>query len=477
MPGFWEWLDATGAALLNFRRPIAMAVGRMEEPPGAFVIGTAREFGTQGPRSGEHVSAPYSVLGKHLVLSGASGSGKSTTTHRLRDTFVAERINCVDIDFRGDGYKRAVKRLVAAAVPLSRVTLIDLMDREQLTPFNLLGYGPGDAQTRAAVMFNALRNGSDSWGVQLGADLRATLIALAEARGSLLDVTSLLAPGGSDLRQQLLVSTKDDYVREFLTTYEQLSPEVQRSRLAAVANKLDDYLHHPVLRASLGLKGAPDLRQMMDEPGHITLVALGADRNPHASLVGRMLVGAIQRSAMARVEVDEPERKPCRLIVDESQNLLGEESCEILSEARRFGLGLILCCQYFGQLPAILRSSVKVNSSTQLAFQTGSTEATDIAGEVVSSLSRDEVRKTLLMAPVGCAVVLRRGMPSAFVTTPDSPDPEVDEDEISEYITAAKARTTVPRQEAEAALAMRSSNSKSKEVRRDVRKPFNRDKS
>jgi hypothetical protein len=475
MHGLRDWVDSLLVGLFNVRGLRRETDTMPQVGPDDFLIGVARPFGTDGPAEGEMVSVPLSVFTKHGASFGASGSGKTTITHRLRDAFVAASINIIDIDFRGDGFDRALKRLVAAEVPSERLTLIDLRDRDRITPLNLLGKGPGDPHTRAAVVFEALRAQAPSWGVQLGSDLRALLVALAEDGGSLLDVAPALAPEGANVRQALLHAITDEYARDFLTTYDTLPPDIQRNRAAAVTNKLDEFLYHPALRLALGAASAPDLGQMMDEPGHITLVALGADRNPQAALVGRMLVGAVQRAAMARVDIREAGRNPVRLLVDEAQNLLSEESCQILAEGRRFKLGIWACAQFSGQLLPELRASVKVNCATQLYFQTSAAEASDIAGEVVSSLTKDEVRETLLAAPVGAALAIRRGEPAAFVTTPDSPDPDVEPEPVAAVRQAALERTTIPWADAKQAQRALASLSQSQpEVLTHERKPFKR---
>jgi DNA helicase HerA-like ATPase len=399
------------------------------------------------------VSLPLGAFGRHALLLGASGSGKTTLAHRIREALIEAGVSVVEIDFRGDGFDRALLRAVASGFPEERLRAIDLRERGRVFPMNFLGHGAGDPHSRASVVYGALRENAESWGVQLGPDLRAALVALAEMRGSLLDVPPLLAPEGGAFRQELVGQVRDAYASEFLISYDALAPDVQRTRGAAVANKLDEYLHHPALRLALGASGAPDLRSMMDEPGTLTLIALGADRMPQARLVGRMVVSAIQRSAMARVDVPEARRNPVRLIVDEAQNVLGEETCEILAEGRRFRLGILAATQFAGNFPPRLRSALRVNASVQFYFQTSADEAADLSREIVSSLSREEVRRTLLTAPVGTAVLVRRGEPAALVRTDDSADPVVDEQVVADVKAVAMEKGGVPAAQAEGEIS------------------------
>jgi len=477
MPGLWEFIDTTATALLNVGRPpLRRAVPPAGIPTGHFLVGTAQPFGESSVAEGLPVTVPLATFSKHCCMFGASGCGKTTTAHGLRDAFVVDGMNLVDIDYRGDGYDETLRRLVALGVDSDRLTLIDLRLRDQITPLNVLGWGQGSPETRAAVMFGAIRDSVDLSGVQLAMDLRMALSTLAEMRGSLLDVSRLLLPEGQELRDRAISESTDGYVREALVTFDALAPEVQRTREAAVRNKLDPFLINPTLRASLALSGAPDMGQIMNEPGHCCLVALGADRNPEARLVGRMLVSAVQRAAMARVDVSQSERNPVRLVVDEAQNILGEETCQILAEGRRYALGITLMCQFRGQLIPELRESVKVNCATQLQFQTAASEASDFASEVVASLSRDEVKRLIQSAPVGTAVCLRRGEPAAYVSTPNASPPRFSGATHTRVREAALTRTTTSRVDAEAFLAERSvvSRPSEKEVGKDVRKPFRR---
>jgi len=444
MPGLWDLLDSAATGLLNLRCPPKDRGANGPLPSSQeFLLGTARPFGAESPEEGSSVTIPMSALSRHFGIYGASGCGKSTLLRRLRDALISHGINLIAIDYRGDGFDNDLLGLVAAEIPPDRATLIDLRRREYVTPLNFLGYGPGDMHSRAAVVYGALKDLAASWGVQLGQDIRASLIALAEIRGSLLDVSAVLSPDDSSMRNDLLDRVTDDYARQFLESYNGLTPELQRSRSAACLNKLDEFLCDPYLRLAFALSGAPDMKTIMDKKGHVTLCALGADRNPQAGLVGRMMTGAVQRSALARVDIPESSRVPCMLLVDEAQNLLNEDSLEILAEGRRFQLGLGLSTQFAGGLSPALRASAKVNCATQLYFQTSASEASEISGEVVSSLSKDEIKRKLLSAPVGSAITIRRGVPAAFVTTPDSPNPKVDGERVEAFRSAATARTTV----------------------------------
>ncbi len=53
---------------------------------------------------------------------------------------------------------------------------------------------------------------------------------------------------------------------------------------------------------------------------------------------------------MKRGGMKEKDRRPFYLYLDEAHNLPSENLCELLSEARKYRLGLILATQFTGQI-------------------------------------------------------------------------------------------------------------------------------
>ena len=72
----------------------------------------------------------------------------------------------------------------------------------------------------------------------------------------------------------------------------------------------------------------------------------------NAQLLGMILVSKIYNSAMGRAKLDPKDRKDFYLYVDEFQNFVSGAFADILSEARKYRLGLIMAHQYIAQLEA-----------------------------------------------------------------------------------------------------------------------------
>jgi CxxC-x17-CxxC domain-containing protein len=78
---------------------------------------------------------------------------------------------------------------------------------------------------------------------------------------------------------------------------------------------------------------------------------------------------------MERVDIPEIDRKDFYLYVDEFQNFATESFANILSEARKYRLNLILAHQYIAQLGETVRDAVMGNVGTMITFRVGAADA------------------------------------------------------------------------------------------------------
>jgi len=69
-----------------------------------------------------------------------------------------------------------------------------------------------------------------------------------------------------------------------------------------------------------------------------------------SKLIGKMIAMQLKLSALKRASLDPKDRTPFFLYIDEFQNYVSKSIESILSEARKYKLGLILAHQYIDQL-------------------------------------------------------------------------------------------------------------------------------
>ena len=70
----------------------------------------------------------------------------------------------------------------------------------------------------------------------------------------------------------------------------------------------------------------------------------------NAQLLGLIFVSKTNMAAMSRADMPEDQRKDFYLYVDEFQNFATETFGEILSEARKYHLALIMAHQFIAQI-------------------------------------------------------------------------------------------------------------------------------
>ena len=394
--------------------------------------------------SSEEVYLPFERRLSHVYLLGATGVGKTNLLLRLLESDIAHGRSVCVVDLRGDLIERVLPRLAAAAPPQEwneRLLFLDLRDREFAIGFNPLA-GEGDAYSRALHAFDVIKAQVDVSGVRWEQTLRNTLLALAFGNWTLLEVAPML--NDPAFRVQVLSSVDDEEVIRFWTEqFGRLSPAQKDQHAAEVLNKISPLLITPTMRRVLGQRQAPPLRSLMDKPGQVALVSLAVDRlHGAAHLMGALFVSAFQTAIMARADNPKAPRPPVALYVDEFQTMATERFEDIISEGRRFGLGLALGHQNAHQIETGLLYSLRNIVGTQFYFQTGASDATELAPEVgigTHGATRAEIISTLVSQKRGQAFLVRRGEPSVRVQVLPCPDPRVSDKQVEELKQVARA--------------------------------------
>ena len=173
-------------------------------------------------------------------------------------------------------------------------------------------------------------------------------------------------------------------VREFwLSEFEKYSAWLKSEAISPILNKIGQFLTSLPLRNVVGQKeNTFNLRNVMDE-GKILIVNLAKGRigEDNCALLGAMIVTKLQLAALSRTDIPEDKRKTFYLYVDEIHNFLTLSFADILSEARKYGLSLILSHQYIEQLEDEIRAAIFGNVGTIISFRVGAEDAKYLAKE------------------------------------------------------------------------------------------------
>jgi hypothetical protein len=148
-----------------------------------------------------------------------------------------------------------------------------------------------------------------------------------------------------------------------------------------ITSKLTTFISNDMMRPIIGQQQSSfQMRELMDQ-NKILLVSLpkGLVGEMNAHLLGMILVGKILMAALSRADQSRADRKNFYLYIDEFQNFTTASVTQVLSEARKYGLGLTLAHQYIGQLnkgsDQMIKNAVFGNVGTTINFKVGPEDA------------------------------------------------------------------------------------------------------
>jgi hypothetical protein len=224
---------------------------------------------------------------------------------------------------------------------------------------------------------------TDAWGVRMEHVLRNAVYALLETQNATLpDILRLLSDKA--FRRQTARRIHNVQVREFWQKeFDQYSFRYRADAIAPIQNKVGALLADPNMRRLLTEPLQPlRFRHIMDQGG-ILLVNLARGRigEDSAALLGSMLVTTIGLAALSRANMPEHSRRPFFLYLDEFQNFTTASVATMISELRKYKVGLVLANQHLGQLTDEVREAVLGNVGTLITFRVGPHDAALLAKE------------------------------------------------------------------------------------------------
>jgi type IV secretory pathway TraG/TraD family ATPase VirD4 len=347
-----------------------------------------------GDLRGRPIRVPLESLRNHAYIVGGTGTGKSRLLRVLIEQDIAAGHGLCVIDPHGDlcdALIQYVGTLPKNHPALRRVVLIDPTDPEWAVGFNPLEVPPGDNPyphiLELITVFEKLWH--DAWGARMEDILRNSLLTLAEHGLTLLEMPKLLTD--EEFRSRLVADLESPEAQNYWhDRFEPLAARTRAEWIESSLNKVSSFISDPWIRDMVGQTHSTiDLRAWMDE-GAITFVNLSKGRlKRNSDLVGALFVSKIQEAAMSRVDIPEKDRVPYRMFVDEFQNFATRSFEEILSEARKYGLSIIMANQTLEQLPKTLLASVLGNCTVQCYFRCSRADADILARQAFRATGKD----------------------------------------------------------------------------------------
>lgn len=330
---------------------------------------------------------------RHMYLIGKTGMGKSTVLENMivNDIWAGKGVAVVDP--HGDLAEKVVKYIPSNRI--NDVVYFNPADIDYPIAFNVVErVEPQYRHLVASGLVGVFQKlWADSWGPRLEYILRNTILAILDYPGStLLAVTRMLSD--KKFRKQVVEKVQDPVVKTFwINEFAGYADKFASEAVSPIQNKVGQFLSTSLIRNIVGqVKSTIDMRKIMDE-GKILILNLSKGRigEDSSSLLGAMMITKIQLAAMSRVNIEEEERRDFYLYVDEFQNFISESFANILSEARKYRLNLVMAHQYIEQLGETVKAAVFGNVGTMVVFRVGASDAEQLVTEFSPTFYEEDI--------------------------------------------------------------------------------------
>ena len=325
---------------------------------------------------------------RHTYLVGKSGVGKSVALNNMAIQDIQNGEGVCVIDPNGDLIQDILDR-----IPPERaedVIVFSPADMERPLGLNLLDYDPAYPEQKGFVInemigiFDKLYDLKATGGPMFEQYMRNAMLLVMddiESGSTLMEISKVLAD--ENFRKLKISKCKNQVVVDFWTKEaEKAGGEAALANMVPyITSKLTAFISNDMMRPIIGQqKSSFNMRDVMDKQ-KILLIDLpkGLIGEMNAYLLGMILVGKILMAALSRTDIKPEDRKDFYLYIDEFQNFTTNSICQILSEARKYALNLIIAHQYIGQLTKNNNTEIKDaifgNVGTMISFKVGSDDA------------------------------------------------------------------------------------------------------
>ncbi len=324
---------------------------------------------------------------QHMYVIGKTGTGKSALLKNLamQDIYNGDGV-CL-VDPHGEFVEDILHKIPAHR--LKDVIYFNPADQDYHIGFNVLELPDPRYKHLVAsgLMGIFTKMWANVWSARMEYILNNAVLALLDTPDStLLGIPRLLVD--KSFRQKIVSNIKDPVVRAFwVHEYESWQEKFRSEAIAPIQNKVGQFLSTSIVRNVVGQpKSTIDIFELMNNKKILLInVSKGRIGEDNASLLGAMFITKIQLSAMERVRIPEEERQDFFLYVDEFQNFATDSFANVLSEARKYRLDLVLAHQYVGQLvtptSTKVRDAVFGNVGTMVVFRVGAADAEFLENE------------------------------------------------------------------------------------------------
>jgi len=322
---------------------------------------------------------------RHFYIIGQTGTGKTTLMKNMLIQDIQAGHGVCMIDPHGTDIAD-----VLGAIPDERqddVIYFDPARTDMVLGLNMLEFDESHPEQKTFVVnelfsiFQKLYGAvPESMGPMFEQYFRnATLLVLDDTSSgsTLLDISRVFAD--NSYRKMKLAKVKNPVVAQFWNDIAtKAGGEASLENIVPyITSKFDVFTANDFIRPIIGQQTSSfNFRRLMDDK-KILLVNLSKGRlgEINANLIGMIVVGKILMAALSRADDITKSYAPFFLHMDEFQNISTDSISAILSEARKYKLGLTVAHQFIAQLDEGIRDAVFGNVGSMAAFRVGPDDA------------------------------------------------------------------------------------------------------
>ncbi len=330
---------------------------------------------------------------RHMYIVWKTWMWKSTMiSNMVRSDFVTNKWVAV-MDPHGDLVDTLVEHIPSRRT--NDVILFDVTDTDYPIWFNILQYQTEEEKNLviSGIVSTFKKLYGDSWGPRLEYILRNVILSLVEYPwATLLHLIRMLKD--KEFREEVLEYVNDPIVLKFWREeFDKWNDKFKDEAIAPIVNKVGQFLSSPLVRNIFGqAQSKLNIRQIMDE-WKILLINLSKGKigEDNAAMIWSFLVTKLQIDTMSRAELPASERRDFYFYIDEFQNFATESFEDILSEARKYRLSLIVANQYISQIDEKIKEAIFGNVGTIVTFGLGHDDSQIISDQFKNLITPDDV--------------------------------------------------------------------------------------
>ncbi|OIP65227.1 MAG: hypothetical protein COV32_02810 [Candidatus Yonathbacteria bacterium CG10_big_fil_rev_8_21_14_0_10_43_136] len=376
---------------------------------------------------------------RHMYVIGQTGVGKSVFLRNMIMQDIKNGDGVCFIDPHGNDVQD-----ILALIPPERADDVIYFDPSYTARpmgLNMLEYDERFPEQKTFVVNEMMGIFSQLFDMKVGGGAMfelyfrnaAALVMEDTASGStLLEITRVLSD--KTFRDMKLAKCKNPIILQFWASAEKTTGDQGLANFVPyISSKFDPFISNEIMRpVVLQQKSSFNFRQIMDDK-KILLVNLSKGRlgDINANLIGLVLIGKITMAALSRVDMFGTGKKPndFYLYIDEFYNFTTPSIATILSEARKYRLGLTVAHQFIAQLSDNIKNAVFGNVGNMAVFRVSVEDAEFLEKKFAPTFTAQDIMK---LDNINAYVsMLVNGQPSKpfniTALTPEQGNPEMAE--------------------------------------------------